>query len=130
MSAWYILRTIGFYSIDPVSGNYVFGTPLFDRVTVQLGQGKQFEIVAHRKSPADQYIQSVSFNGEPYTNGARIVFEMGSEPNLEFGTRPADVPPSLTRESAQQSSHQTQQAVRSSSSRISLPCPTILKNRQ
>src|SRR5207248_45775 len=31
MSAWYVLNSLGFYSVDPVSGNYVFGTPLFDR---------------------------------------------------------------------------------------------------
>jgi predicted alpha-1,2-mannosidase len=106
MSAWYILSAMGFYSVDPVSGNYIFGTPLFDRVTLELGHGKQLEIVAHRKSSTDQYIQSVTFNGQPYTkswfnhrdivDGARIVFEMGSEPNLEYGTQPADIPPSLT----------------------------------
>ena len=28
MSAWYIISSIGFYAVDPVSGNYVFGTPL------------------------------------------------------------------------------------------------------
>ncbi len=106
MSAWYILSAMGFYSVDPVSGNYIFGTPLFDRVTLELGHGKQLEIVAHRTSPTDQYIQSVTFNGEPYTkswfnhrdiaNGARIVFQMGSKPNLDFGAHPADIPPSLT----------------------------------
>jgi predicted alpha-1,2-mannosidase len=110
MSAWYIMSAMGFYSVDPVSGNYIFGTPLFDHVSLQLGKGKRLEIVAHRKSPTDQYIQSVSFNGKPYTkswfnhrdivNGARIDFEMGSEPNIEFGSHPADVPPSLTLESA------------------------------
>ena len=110
MSAWYILSSMGFYPVDPVSGNYIFGTPLFDQVILQLGNGKQLEIVAHRRTPADQYIQSVTFNGKPYTrswfnhrdiaDGARIVFEMGSQPNLEFGTQPADLPPSLTLQGA------------------------------
>jgi putative alpha-1,2-mannosidase len=110
MSSWYILSSLGFYSVDPVSGNYVFGTPLFDQVSVQLGNGKQLEIVAHRHAPTDQYIQSVTFNGRSYTkswfnhrdivNGARIVFEMGNKPNLGFGSQPANVPPSLTLESA------------------------------
>ncbi|WP_158793235.1 GH92 family glycosyl hydrolase [Granulicella sp. L60] len=110
MSAWYIMSSMGFYSVDPVSGNYIFGTPLFDRVSLQLGRGRQLEIVAHRKSASDQYIQSVSFNGKPYTrswfnhrdivNGARIVFEMGPKPNLEFGSKPEDMPPSLVLEGA------------------------------
>jgi predicted alpha-1,2-mannosidase len=110
MSAWYVMSAMGFYSVDPVSGNYIFGTPLFDHVTLQLGKDRQLEIVANRKSPTDQYIQSVSFNEKPYekswfnhrdiANGARIVFEMGSEPNLEFGCRPSHIPPSLTLESA------------------------------
>jgi predicted alpha-1,2-mannosidase len=110
MSAWYIMSSMGFYPLDPVSGNYIFGTPLFDQVVLQLGNGRQLEIVAHRGTPADQYIHSVTFNGKPYTrswfnhrdivNGARIVFEMGSEPNLEFGVHPADMPPSLTLEAA------------------------------
>jgi predicted alpha-1,2-mannosidase len=106
MSAWYILSAMGFYSVDPVSGNYIFGTPLFDRVTLDLGRGKQLEIIARRTSPTDQYIQSVTFNGQPHTkswfnhrdivDGARIVFEMGPQPNLDFGTHPADITPSLT----------------------------------
>jgi putative alpha-1,2-mannosidase len=53
------MSAMGFYSVDPVSGNYIFGTPLFDHVSLQLGKGRQLEIVANRKSPTDQYIQSV-----------------------------------------------------------------------
>ncbi len=110
MSAWFIMSSMGFYSVDPVSGNYIFGTPLFDNVTLQLGKGKKLEIIARRTSPADQYIQSVTFNGKPYTrswfnhrdivNGARIVCRRGSEPNLEFGFKTEDIPPSLTLEGA------------------------------
>jgi putative alpha-1,2-mannosidase len=110
MSAWYILSAMGFYSVDPVSGNYIFGTPLFDRVKVQLARGKELEIVAERSAPGDQYIQSVTFHGKPYTrswfnhreivNGARIVFTMGSTPNEAFGADPKDLPPSLVLGSA------------------------------
>jgi putative alpha-1,2-mannosidase len=38
MSAWYVMSAMGFYAVDPISGNYVFGTPLFEKVTVNLGQ--------------------------------------------------------------------------------------------
>ena len=40
MSAWYVINALGFYAVDPVSGNYVFGTPLFDRASVQWGMGR------------------------------------------------------------------------------------------
>jgi predicted alpha-1,2-mannosidase len=110
MSAWYIMSSMGFYPVDPVSGNYIFGTPLFDHVTLQLGKGKQLEIVAHRSAPSDQYIQSVTFNGKPYTrswfnhreivDGAKIEFTLGSQPNLEFGTKAEDIPPSFKLETA------------------------------
>lgn len=110
MSSWYIMSSMGFYPVDPVSGNYIFGTPLFDRVKLELGKGKQLEIVAHRSSPSDQYIQSVTFNGKPYTrswfnhreivDGAKIEFTLGSQPNLEFGTKAEDIPPSFKLETA------------------------------
>ena len=105
MSAWYILSSLGFYSVDPVSGIYILGSPLFDRAVVKLAGGKQLELIAHRHSPSDQYIQSVTMNGKPYTrawfrhsdmvSGARIVFEMGSTPNPSFGAAAADLPPSF-----------------------------------
>ena len=30
------MSALGFYAVDPASGNYVFGTPLFDCAVVQL----------------------------------------------------------------------------------------------
>lgn len=102
MSAWYVISALGFYAVDPVSGRYVFGSPLFDRAEVDMGSGKTLRIEAKRPSPGDQYIQSITFNGRTYekswfahtdiANGATIIFKMGSTPNSAFGTAP---PPSL-----------------------------------
>jgi predicted alpha-1,2-mannosidase len=106
MSAWYVISALGFYAVDPVSGNYVFGTPLFDRAVVDLGNGKQLVLEAKRNSAEDKYIQSVTFNGKPYrkvwfrhadiVDGATIVFKMGSRPNMQFGAQESWAPPSLT----------------------------------
>jgi predicted alpha-1,2-mannosidase len=106
MSAWYVISALGLYAVDPVSGNYVMGAPLFDRAEIELAGGKRFVIKARRSSPEDKYISSVSFNGKPYhkvwlrhadiVEGAEIVFTMASEPNEEFGSSPGNAPPSFT----------------------------------
>lgn len=104
MSAWYVISSLGFYAVDPVSGNYVFGTPLFDRAEVELGNGKTLVIEAKRNSPSDQYIQSVLLNGQSYgklwfrhadvANGVTMVFTLGSNPNEQFGSEENAKPPS------------------------------------
>ena len=66
MSAWYVISALGFYAVDPASGNYVFGTPLFDRAVIDMGNDHRLVIEAKRKSDQDQYVQSVTFNGKPY----------------------------------------------------------------
>jgi putative alpha-1,2-mannosidase len=106
MSAWYIMSALGFYSVDPVSGNYVMGAPLFDRAILNVGGGKQLVVEAKRSSPADQYVQSVTLNGKAYNKvwfkhedlvrGGTLTFHMGSTPNKEFGAASGAVPPSLT----------------------------------
>jgi putative alpha-1,2-mannosidase len=54
---------MGFYAVDPISGSYVFGTPLFDKVTIDLGQDRQFVVEADRSAPSDIYIQGIELNG-------------------------------------------------------------------
>jgi predicted alpha-1,2-mannosidase len=105
MSAWYVISSLGFYAVDPVSGNYVFGTPLFDRAEVEVGPGKKLVVEAKRSSITDPYVQSVTFNGKPHTKlwfrhsdiagGATIVFTMGPKPNEQFGAGTESQPPSL-----------------------------------
>jgi predicted alpha-1,2-mannosidase len=106
MSAWFVLSALGFYSVDPVSGHYVMGTPLFDRAVVEVGKNKKLVIEAKRTNADDKYIQAVSFNGKPYeklwldhsdlARGGTLVFVMGPNPSKEFGTVASAAPPSLT----------------------------------
>ncbi len=106
MSAWYIMSSLGFYPVDPVSGNYVFGTPLIDRAEVELGNNKKLRIEVKRTSPGDTYIQSVTLNGKPHpklwfkhseiADGAVLEFSMGPHPSTQFGTGEEAIPPSLT----------------------------------
>lgn len=105
MSAWYILSSMGFYPINPANGAFVFGSPLFDEVTLNLPGKKQFVIKALNVSDTHIYIQSAKLNGNPYTksfityrdimNGGTLEFSMGSVPNKHFGAAPADRPASI-----------------------------------
>ncbi len=47
MSAWYVFSAMGFYPVDPVSGEYELGAPLFDEVSIELPDGKTFTILCH-----------------------------------------------------------------------------------
>ena len=88
MSAWYILSSMGFYQVEPAGGKYVFGTPLFDNVKVQV-PGGVFEIRANNNSSVNKYIQSVTLNGQPYNKswiahedimkGGVLEFQMGNK---------------------------------------------------
>jgi len=95
MSAWYILSAMGFYPVLPASGEYVIGSPLFDKVTINLENGKKFTVETTDNSPDNIYIQSVELNGKPYhkayfvhqdiMNGGTLKIKMGERPNKEFG---------------------------------------------
>ena len=101
MSAWYILSSVGFYQVDPAGGRYVFGSPLFDEATLNVGNGKTFRVVAHNNSSENKYIQSAKLNGKPYTRsyidfkdivrGGTLEFVTGNKPS-QFGVKPSDRP--------------------------------------
>lgn len=90
MSAWYVFSAMGFYPVDPVSGQYEIGTPLFPEMRMNLDNGKTFTVLAPAVSRENIYIQSVKVNGKPYDksylthdqimNGATVEFEMGPQP--------------------------------------------------
>ena len=90
MSAWYVFSAMGFYPVDPVSGKYEIGTPLFPEVRMNLINGKTFTVLAPAVSRENIFIQSVKLNGKPYgksyitheqiMNGDTLEFEMGNKP--------------------------------------------------
>ncbi len=67
MSAWYMFSAMGFYPVDPVSGEYVFGAPQMPKFVLHLADGKTFTIIAEGLSKEHKYIDSITLNGEPYT---------------------------------------------------------------
>ena len=67
MSAWYMFSAMGFYPVNPVSGQYVFGAPQLPRITLHLADGKTFTVVAENLSKEHKYIESITLNGQPYT---------------------------------------------------------------
>lgn len=86
MSAWYMFSAMGFYPVNPVSGEYVFGAPQLPEFVLHLADGKTFTIKAEGLSEANKYVKSISLNGEPYTKnfishadivkGGTLVYQM------------------------------------------------------
>jgi predicted alpha-1,2-mannosidase len=66
MSAWYVFAAIGLYPLNPVSGEYMLSSPIFDRIQISLPAGKQLAIICHKRTPASRYINKVLFNGKRY----------------------------------------------------------------
>lgn len=97
MSAWYVLSAMGLYPLNPASGRYDIGSPLFEKTVLTVspadspGTKRQFTIEAKNASPENKYIRSAMLNGQPLerpwldhreiVEGGVLVLEMGPEPN-------------------------------------------------
>ena len=67
-SAWYVFSALGFYPVDPASGEYVVGVPLFPKIDLKLENGKTVHIVAKGFDPTIAQAKSVRWNGRTLTN--------------------------------------------------------------
>lgn len=90
MSAWYVWSALGFYPVNPASGQYVFGSPLFKETTLGLAGNKKLVIKTINNAKDHPYIQRITFNGKPWNKttishaallqGGVLEFVMGEKP--------------------------------------------------
>ncbi|GAB3423306.1 GH92 family glycosyl hydrolase [Niabella aquatica] len=105
-SAWFVFSAMGFYPVCPGTDQYILGSPLLDKITVTLENGKQVVITANNNSKNNRYVSALKFNGANYTRnwvshfdlmkGAKLDFSMSSAPNKQKGVKEADFPYSLS----------------------------------
>lgn len=94
MSAWYVFSAMGMYPVNPVSGVYEIGTPLFEKLIINLDNGKTFTVIAPGVSKENKYVKSVKLNGETLNrsyikhedimSGATLEFEMTSQDGINW----------------------------------------------
>ncbi|MCG8322689.1 MAG: GH92 family glycosyl hydrolase [Cytophagales bacterium] len=110
-SAWYVFSALGFYPVCPGTDQYVFGSPLFNKVTLTLENGNKFTINATDNGPDSYYIQSAQLNGKKYDRtwidhetiqqGGMLNLTMGKSPNENWAISGDAVPYSLTSQAEQ-----------------------------
>jgi len=97
MTAFVVFTSMGFYPVTPGLPVYTITSPLFEKVKINLENGKSFTMIANNCSKKNKYIQSAKLNGkilekpwfthEDLMNGATIELEMGELPNKSWGVK-------------------------------------------
>jgi putative alpha-1,2-mannosidase len=103
MSAFVVFSMMGFYPVTPGVPTYDVGSPVFDKVTIHLKNGREFSIIAHNNSRDNKYVQSIRLNGQTIdqvwfrhadiANGGTLELTMGDTPNTSLGSSVASFPP-------------------------------------
>ncbi len=105
MSAFVVFSQLGFYPVTPGLPIYNIGSPAFSEATIQLGNGKEFKIIARDASADNKYVQTAKLNGENWEkpwfchddikDGGELVLTMGPKANKAWGSLPENAPPSF-----------------------------------
>ena len=106
MSSWYILSSLGFYSVCPGTDQYVLGSPMFEKASIDLENGNTFTVIAKNNSADNVYIQSAKLNGKTYdknyitygdiSNGGTLELVMANTPNKNRGISEESKPYSVS----------------------------------
>ena len=95
MSAWLIMNAMGFYQVAPGNPTYSIGRPMFESLTVNLPNLKQFTVNVNGFSKENKYISGASINGrelkspffthDDIKDGGELLIEMTDKPT-RWGT--------------------------------------------
>lgn len=101
MSAWYIFSALGFYPVTPAKNEYIIGSPIVKSATINLENGKIFQINAPNNKKGTPYIKNVLLNGMEHQqayithgdimNGGSLTYEM-SRRKSDWGTSDENIP--------------------------------------
>ena len=107
MSGWYILSSLGIYSVCPGSNEFALTTPLFEKAVVNLANRKTLTILANNPKK-NVYITKVELNGQPIDvnfityaqlmEGGELRFTLSDKPNMERGVSSEASPYSYTKD--------------------------------
>lgn len=97
MSAWFVFSAMGFYPVMPSSGEYVFGSPLFTSVKINLENGKTIQLSAPGNTKSNVYVNRILLNGRElnsatttlsdFIHGAVYQLKMSSVPGFAGTTK-------------------------------------------
>jgi putative alpha-1,2-mannosidase len=62
LTGWYVFNAMGIFPYSPADPAYIVSVPIFDKIEMQLGNGKTFTIVKKGKG---KNIDKITFGGEP-----------------------------------------------------------------
>jgi hypothetical protein len=106
LSSWYVFSAMGFYPVTPGDASYTIGTPLFEKTTIHLRNGRDLVVRADGVSGTNRYIRSATLHGAAHerpwfrhseiAEGGQLVFTMSDRPDTTWGARPDAAPPSMT----------------------------------
>ena len=87
-SAWYVFSALGFYPVTPGTDQYVFGSPLFNKVTLNFENGKKLIIEARGTVKRISMFRDIKLNGSAVdrnyithselNKGGKLLFKMGN----------------------------------------------------
>jgi len=105
-SAWYVFSALGFYPVTPGTDQYVIGSPLFRKATLNFENGKKLAIDATGNSKENIYAGDIRLNKKELKRnyirhselqaGGRLLFKMQSVPDKSRNTTEAAYPYSMS----------------------------------
>jgi predicted alpha-1,2-mannosidase len=104
MSSWYVWSALGMYPMVPGKADLALGSPLFTQAIVLLPSGNTLTINAPAAADNAPYVQSLSYNGNAWSNafapaaaitsGGTLNYALGTSANTSWATSASAAPPS------------------------------------